>query len=221
MRIPDGCLRKNPAPRRISHEEQGDDADEVPKAQRNDSHGDGDSSCRECAAPVREGHSPLVPIVGWNVEGSIEKIGFSGVIYVGHKIEVVRDWQPPDCLKGVQSFLGFCNFYRRFVKDFGRIAKPLTNLTKKGEAYTWPDECQQAFDGLKQRLLSAPVLQHFQADRPTRMETDASDGVFCATVSHHSLPSSVLNLLQRITRSLFISVGWGRGGYRPTRWTIF
>ena len=47
------------------------------------------------------------------------------------KVEVVRNWQRPTTVKGIQSFLGFCNFYRRFIRDYGRIARPLNLLTRK------------------------------------------------------------------------------------------
>lgn len=108
-------------------------------------------------------------------------IGTDGIAVDPAKIDAVRDWEIPKTVKGVQSFLGFCNFYRRFVQNYGRIAKPLNNLTCKEVPFQWTAECQQAFDQLKDTLLNAPVLAHFEYGRPTRMETDASDGV-CAGV---------------------------------------
>jgi transposase InsO family protein len=108
-------------------------------------------------------------------------IGVDGIAVDPAKIEAVEDWKIPTTVKGVQSFLGFCNFYRRFVQDYSRIAKPLNNLTKKETPFRWSVECQQAFDQLKRTLLSAPILAHFAYGKPTKMETDASDGV-CAGV---------------------------------------
>lgn len=111
-------------------------------------------------------------------------VGTDGIAVDPEKTDVVRRWKEPTTVRGVQSFLGFCNFYRKFVREYGRIAKPLTNLTKKGEAFTWTDACQAAFDELKHRLLTAPILRHFSFDPrvDTQMETDASDGVMAGVL---------------------------------------
>ena len=88
-------------------------------------------------------------------------IGTSGVRPDPKKLEAVRLWQRPTTVKEVQSFLRFCNFYRRFVCEYGRIARPLTNLTKKDTPFVWTEDCQYMFEELKKRLLSGPVLAHF------------------------------------------------------------
>jgi hypothetical protein len=80
-------------------------------------------------------------------------------------------------VKGVQSFLGFCNFYRRFIQDYGRIAKPLNRLTCKDQPFKFDLACEQAFKELKRQLVSAPVLAHFDLQLPSQVETDASDRV--------------------------------------------
>lgn len=114
-------------------------------------------------------------------------ISTDGVAVDPAKTAVVRDWTPPTTVKGVQSFLGFCNFYRKFVRDYERIARPLTSLTRQGlPEFQWTEECQEAFDTLKRRLLDAPVLVHFDYDRDTRVETDASDGVVAGVLSQRS-----------------------------------
>jgi hypothetical protein len=64
-------------------------------------------------------------------------ISTNGIEVDPDKISVVKSWKPPTTVKGVQSFLGFCNFYRRFIRDFGIIAKPLNNLTKTGVRFIW------------------------------------------------------------------------------------
>lgn len=74
----------------------------------------------------------------------------------------------------VQQFLGLCNYYRRFVKDFAGIASPLTNLTRKNVKWKWSGECNTAFEKLKERLCSAPCLAVFDDQLPTRVTTDAS-----------------------------------------------
>lgn len=110
-------------------------------------------------------------------------VGTEGIAVDPDKVVAVRDWKEPTTVKGVQSFLGFCNFYRRFVKEYSRIAKPLNNLTCKETPFRWTDECQLAFDTLKTRLLEAPVLTHFKHGKPTKLETDASDGVIAGVLT--------------------------------------
>lgn len=104
-------------------------------------------------------------------------IGTKGVAVDPDKVAAVKQWAPPTTVKGVQSFLGFCNFYRKFVPEYSRVAKPLTNLTKKAVPFQWDEHCRVAFDTLKKALTSAPILAHYQADYETRVETDASGGV--------------------------------------------
>ena len=99
------------------------------------------------------------------------------------KTAVVRDWQAPSAITGIQSLLGFCNFYQRFIKEYGQIARPLAILIRKGTLYKWTKECQEAFDQLKQAMLEVPILHHYNYERPTRVETDASDGVVTGVLS--------------------------------------
>jgi len=111
-------------------------------------------------------------------------IGTDGIEVDPEKTSAVREWKEPTTVRGIQSFLGFCNFYRKFVREYGRIAKPLINLTKKGESFSWTNDCQAAFDELKHRLLTAPILRHFSHDleTETQMDTDASDGVLAGVL---------------------------------------
>ena len=67
------------------------------------------------------------------------------------------------------------NFYRRFVKGFAAIAKPMTDLTKKDRDFTWSNEEEAAFQKLKEALTSAPILQVFDEDKPHEVWVDASD----------------------------------------------
>ena len=90
------------------------------------------------------------------------------------KVKAVTEWPTPRNLKDVRSFVGFANFYRRFIKDFARIARPLHNLTKKDVAWRWDMEEQDAFDRLKEAFTSEPVLVMWSPDSETRVETDAS-----------------------------------------------
>ena len=71
--------------------------------------------------------------------------------------------------------MGLANFYRRFVKGFAAIAKPLTDLTNKDRDFTWSNEEEAAFQKLKEALTSAPILQVFDEDKPHKVWVDASD----------------------------------------------
>ena len=85
-----------------------------------------------------------------------------------------RDWIPPTNVKGVRSFLGFGNFYRRFIGNYAEIAKPLNELTKKTKVFEWSQECQKAFDNLKKKFLEKPVLVVPDPTKPFYVESDAS-----------------------------------------------
>ena len=65
------------------------------------------------------------------------------------KTQVIHDWNVPSTVQEVQSFLGFCNFYQRFIKDYSQIARLLNQLTKKEVPFVWNDKCQEAFGELK------------------------------------------------------------------------
>jgi hypothetical protein len=91
------------------------------------------------------------------------------------KISAVRDWPKPGSIKEVQSFLGFANYYRRFIKDFSKIANPLTELTKKDRKFLWLPDAQKAFEKLRDAILSEPVLIMFDPNKEIELETDSSD----------------------------------------------
>ena len=101
------------------------------------------------------------------------------------KVETVTNWPTPINMKDVQSFLGFANFYRRFIYGFSNIAGLLTNLTKKEVEFNWTDRCQQAFNTLKKALTSEKVLLHFNPYKPIIVETDASDYVSAGILSQY------------------------------------
>jgi hypothetical protein len=83
----------------------------------------------------------------------------------------------------VKSFLGFCGFYRQFIRNFGLIAKPLTTITRHTEPFVWSKECDQAFEDLRKSLLAAQAIHHFNPELPTKLETDSSDGVIAGVIS--------------------------------------
>jgi transposase InsO family protein len=102
-------------------------------------------------------------------------VGKNGVKMSPDKIQVVKDWPTPTTVKEVQSFLGFVNFNRQFIKDFSRIAIPLTDLTKKENAFKWTEKHDEAFDKLRAACIEPPVLVSFRSGEALRFETDASD----------------------------------------------
>lgn len=110
-------------------------------------------------------------------------ISTNGVEVDPEKVEIIREWKEPCTVKGVQSFLGFCNFYRRFIRDYGTIARPLTRLTRQDIPFIFDSDCSEAFQELKERLLSAPILRHYDPELETILETDASDGVVAGILS--------------------------------------
>lgn len=91
------------------------------------------------------------------------------------KIECIRNWNTPVNVKDIQAFLGFANFYRRFIKSFSTIARPLTELTKKNATWNWSLSCQKAFDKLKGEFVKSPILRHFDPDRRSLVEVDSSE----------------------------------------------
>src|SRR5436190_2181733 len=109
-------------------------------------------------------------------------ISADGIEADPEKTSVIDQWDPPRTVQGVQSFLGFCNFYRRFIRNYGRIAKPLNRLTRKDQPFKFDTACKQAFRELKRRLVSAPLLAHFNHNLPSMLETDASDGVIAGVL---------------------------------------
>ncbi|CAM8988458.1 unnamed protein product [Rhodiola kirilowii] len=91
------------------------------------------------------------------------------------KIEVMEKLPPPRDVKGIRSFLGHAGFYRRFIKDFSKIAKPLTNLLCNDVKFHFDEECLVAFKKLKEALISAPIIQPPRWDLPFELMCDASD----------------------------------------------
>ena len=111
-------------------------------------------------------------------------IGNDGVRLDPNKVAAVREWPQPKTVRQVRSFVGFCSYYRRFVKDFAQIAGPLHNLTKKNARFEWSAECQIAFDRLRLELATAPVLQFLKYDSPFIVDTDASNVSLGAVLSN-------------------------------------
>lgn len=91
------------------------------------------------------------------------------------KVKTITDWGAPRSLKDLQRFLGFANFYRRFIEGFSRVTSPMNKLLRKDTVWNWGDEQDRAFQELKQAFCDAPILSTYDYSRRTVVETDASD----------------------------------------------
>ena len=98
----------------------------------------------------------------------VEFLGYlisdKGISMTEAKVEEMKKWPPPESIVDVQSFMGFANFYRRFIVGFSKIVKPLTELTKKDIRWYWTPACEKAFENLKDMFMSSPILAHFDPD---------------------------------------------------------
>ena len=90
------------------------------------------------------------------------------------KVAAVKDWPTPTTLKEVRAFIGFSNFYRRLIKDFSTMARPLHDLTKKDVFWHWSQEQQEAFNAIKRQFCEEPILKVYDPELPTCVECDAS-----------------------------------------------
>ena len=100
------------------------------------------------------------------------------------KLETMSKWPIPTKKKEVQAFLGFANYYRRFIVNYSAKARPLIDLTKD-VPFTWGHMQQQAFDELRARFLSAPILTQFDRTLETIMETDGSNQAIAGILSEY------------------------------------
>ena len=91
------------------------------------------------------------------------------------KLDVIKNYPVPKNVKQVRQFLGLCNYYRRFQKDYATIARPLNNLIRKDLTWHWDNKCQNSFEQLRDGLISAPILAFPDMNRPFTLTTDASD----------------------------------------------
>lgn len=112
-------------------------------------------------------------------KSKVEYLGYiisaEGIKMNPKKLEAISQWPEPTKVKQLQSFLGFSNFYRRFIGSYSRITISLTNLTRNSSEWRWGDAERNAFAKLKSLFLSAPILHHFDPSAPLTLTTDASD----------------------------------------------
>ena len=104
----------------------------------------------------------------------------NGVAVDPSKVEEVLNWKPPKSVHQVRQFLGLAGYYRRFIPDFSRVAKPITELLKNDTKFKWSMECDAAFQILKKSLTTAPVLAQPKLEKPFDVYCDASGiGIGC------------------------------------------
>jgi hypothetical protein len=112
------------------------------------------------------------------------RIGVAGISMDMSRVRTIQEWPIPESFRDIQVFMGFCNFYRRFIYRFSAVTAPLTDLLKgmqkgrKTGPFQLTAEARQAFSMLQQCFMQAPLLQHFDPKKISRVETDASgDGI--------------------------------------------
>jgi hypothetical protein len=101
-------------------------------------------------------------------------ISSEGIAVDPSKVQEVMDWKPPSSVHQIRSFLGLAGYYRRFILDFSRIAKPMTELLKKGVKFVWDEKCEKAFHRLREHLTTAPVLTQPDNTKTFDVYCDAS-----------------------------------------------
>jgi len=113
-------------------------------------------------------------------------LGVDGLMMDESKTQTIQNWLTLCRVKDVQSFLGFANFYRRFIDNYAEITSLLTHLTWKNEPWSWTTDCQVAFDNIKEAFTTAPILGHWDSESLMILETDASDRALAAILSTQS-----------------------------------
>ncbi|KAL4303300.1 hypothetical protein GQ457_10G013090 [Hibiscus cannabinus] len=103
------------------------------------------------------------------------KISSKGMEVDKAKIEVISKLPPPTTVKGIRSFLGHAGFYRRFIEDFSKITKPLCSLLEQGKQFEFDEDCTKAFNLLKQKLVTVPIVEPPDWQLPFELMCDASD----------------------------------------------
>nr|GEV74007.1 DNA-directed DNA polymerase [Tanacetum cinerariifolium] len=110
------------------------------------------------------------------------KISKYGIEVDKAKIDVIAKLPHPTTVKGIQSFLGDADFYRRFIQDFSKISRPMTHLLEKNTPFIFSEDCIKAFQMLKKKLTEAPILIAPNWDLPFELMCDASDFAICAVL---------------------------------------
>ncbi len=122
-------------------------------------------------------HQTSVKFLGYNIDQN-------GIQMDEGKVTAIKNWPIPTSVKKLQRFLGFSNFYRRFIRNYSSISSPLTNLLKnKPKSLSWTPSATEAFNTLKNAFISAPILVHPDPEKAFVIEVDASTTVVGAVLS--------------------------------------
>jgi hypothetical protein len=97
-----------------------------------------------------------------------------GITVDPDKVKDVLDWKPPTSVTQVQIFLGLAGYYQRFIPNFSKVSKPITELMKKGTKYVWSKDCDDVFQTLKKFLTTSPLLAQPDIDKSFDLHCDAS-----------------------------------------------
>jgi hypothetical protein len=115
-------------------------------------------------------------------------ISLDGISVDPEKVQEVMNWKPPTTVRQIRSFLGLTGYYRQFISDFSRIAKPMTELLKKGVEYEWSQKCEEAFHTLRHHLTTAPVLAQPDNTKSFEVYCDASGtGLGCVLMQDNKV----------------------------------
>ena len=129
----------------------------------------------------------------------------SSAVLTQRKSKKLPTGLPPPVDVVVQQFLGLANYYRRFVRDFTKIAKPLHRLTDETARLDWTSDSQAALEELRQRLISAPVLMFPDYSKPFILDTDASDTGIGAVLSQLDVTAYASNILSKAERQYWVT----------------
>jgi hypothetical protein len=152
-------------------------------------------------------------------------IGSNGMRPDEKRVEAVKDYPVRKTTREIKGFLGLAGYYRRFIPNFSKIAKPLTELLKKNKPYVWDDRTEKAFGTLKEKLTTQPLLQYPDFTKPFVLTTDANNDAIGTVLSQgpigKDLPiayaSRTLNNAERncptVEREL-LAIVWGCKHFR-------
>jgi hypothetical protein len=124
-------------------------------------------------------------------------ISSEGIAVDASKVQEVMDWKPPTSVHQIRSFLGLAGYYRRFIPNFSKIAKPMTELLKKGVKFVWSEKCEKAFHTLHEHFTTAPVLAQPNNTKPFDVYCDASGtGLGCVLMQDNRVIAYASRALQ-------------------------
>ena len=128
------------------------------------------------------------------------KISERGIEVDKAKVDAIEKMPCPRDIKGIRSFLGHAGFYRRFIKDFSKISRPLTNLLQKDIPFVFDDDCVEAFEILKKALITTPIVQPPDWNLPFEIMCHASDYPVGAILGQRV--DKKLNVIQYASKTL-------------------